>query len=134
MAKATVFVIDDDPIFLEMMGEILRDEQYQPVLHSTGHDAFAAVRERQPDIVLLDVRLEHPESGWIILDLLRLDRATAQIPVILCTGDLEFLRQAEDHLREVGCCILQKPFSIDQLTELLERSLKTHACGDPSLV
>jgi len=133
MAKATVFVIDDDPVFLEMMGEILSEEHYRPMLHSTGHDAFAAVRDQQPDIVLLDVRLEHPEMGWTILDLLRLDRATAHIPVILCTGDREFLRQAESHLREVGCCILEKPFSIDQLSELLARSLKAHACGDPSL-
>ncbi|HYF61958.1 MAG TPA: response regulator [Herpetosiphonaceae bacterium] len=133
MAKACVFVIDDDLVFLEMMGEILREEQYRPILHSTGHDAFDAVRAQQPDIVLLDVRLEGPETGWTILDLLRLDRATAQIPVILCTGDREFLRNAESQLREAGCCVLEKPFSIDDLSRLLERSLKAHAYGDPSL-
>ncbi|HEX5506824.1 MAG TPA: response regulator, partial [Thermomicrobiales bacterium] len=69
----------------------------------------------RPDLVLLDIRMGHPEAGWQTLELLRLDPETTRIPVIVCSADTPFLRAKEGALRALRCDILEKPFDLDTL-------------------
>src|SRR5262249_31183212 len=49
-----------------------------------GHDSLRMAREQQPDAILLDILM--PEvDGWQILNDLKMDAATTDIPVILLT-------------------------------------------------
>jgi CheY-like chemotaxis protein len=80
----------------------------------------------QPDLIILDIRLEHAETGWTVLECLRLDPKTTTIPVIVCSADSAFLREKALSLQQLRCDILEKPFDLDMLLEKVARSLEQY--------
>src|SRR5689334_473125 len=100
-----------------VLNDFLTLEGYHPFIHCRAAGAARLVRDVQPRLVLLDVRLpgdEHPDgSGWRVLDELVLDPATREIPVVIAsgaTGAIEARRAAL--LPEHGVRILVKPYDL----------------------
>ena len=59
-------------------------------------------------------------AGWDILLAVRADSELAKLPVILCTGDLEGLKEHADAITEDPMVAsLQKPFHVEELEELV---------------
>ncbi len=81
----TVLVIEDEPNIIEAIGFILSRDGWRVATHSNGVDAVEAVRDRAPDLVILDVMLPG-RSGYDILKDLRADAGTADLPVLLLTA------------------------------------------------
>ena len=75
MAAPLIAVVNDDTAFLDLMTELLGEEGYETVICKESRDVHKLVRTKQPALVILDVRMEHPETGWSILEMLQLDRA-----------------------------------------------------------
>ena len=80
-----VLLIEDEPNIIEAINFILSREGYDVVTHANGHDAMDAVRERSPDMIILDVMLPG-RSGFEILEDLRADAAYAETPVLMLTA------------------------------------------------
>jgi CheY-like chemotaxis protein len=108
---------DDDTGFLELMQQVLADEGYETMIHTVGATAHEFVRTDLSDLVILYVRMDDPQAGWQVLDLMRLDRETVGIPVILCTVDSVQLAAKADHLRKHNAVPLEKPFDLFELSE-----------------
>jgi CheY-like chemotaxis protein len=123
MESPTIAIVDDNVETLELVNLLLTDAGYQTIMCSDGTFAYQMIRLRKPDLVLLDLRMEHPQEGWVNLDLLRADPATAKIPVIMYSGDREFLRRRGAELQAKGCDILEKPFRADELLNKVKRAL-----------
>lgn len=122
--QTVVAVIDDDAAFIDLVEELLKDEGYRVLVgRSGGKEAYELVRETQPNIVVLDVRLGTPDDGWLVVELLRLDPTTATIPIIICSADGQFLRQKQEQLRARNCDYLEKPFLLDELLEKIRQNL-----------
>lgn len=119
-----IAVINDDTDFLTLMGDLLDSRGWKTIVCREGNNAFATVKEDPPDLVVLDIRMESPETGWNVLELLKLDPSTTKIPVVVCSADAVELRAKEDWLRERGIGILLKPFDIDDLFAAVERGLE----------
>lgn len=115
MANPVVAVVNDDTQFLRLMELVLSDAGYDTLIFYEGDNAYQQIKDNLPDLVVLDIRMEHPESGWVVLDLLRLDRETADIPVLICSADYEALESNEEFLRTKRAGILRKPFDIEDL-------------------
>lgn len=128
---ARIVVVDDEPTFLNLIQELLIDEGHTVIPVKCGDTAHSVIRRQQPDVVLLDMHLEHAEGGWMILDRMRLEPETARIPVIMCSADSRLLQQQAPALQEQGSCILEKPFHVDQLLSMLENAVApgSRACG-----
>ncbi len=122
--RPRITVINDDATFLDLMRELLEDEGYKVFLVNEGNNAHGAVRRDKPALVILDIRLEHPDTGWMILQALRLDPETAEIPVIICSADALFLRGKEDWLARQGYLVQEKPFGLDDILTKITASLK----------
>ena len=120
---ARIVVVDDEPAFLEFVQELLRDEGHTVIPVKHGDGAHSVIRWRQPDVVLLDMHLDHAEGGWMILDRMRLESDTAHIPVIMCSADSRLLEQEAAHLEEEGSCILPKPFDVEELLAMVANAL-----------
>ena len=123
MAAPLIAVVNDDTAFLDLMTELLGEEGYETVICKESRDVHKLVRTKQPALVILDIRMEHPETGWSILEMLQLDRATTRIPVIVCSADAQFLRSKEEHLRQRGYDTLEKPFNLEDLLQKVEAAL-----------
>ncbi|MCA1668281.1 MAG: response regulator [Thermomicrobia bacterium] len=117
MAKSLIAVVNDDTLFLELMHDLLTQEGYRTAIWKEGDKAYEMIKEHRPVLVILDIRMERPDTGWMVLELMRLDPATAQIPVIICSADTARIREKEAYLREKGCDVLEKPFLLEDLLE-----------------
>ncbi|HEY8291255.1 MAG TPA: response regulator [Thermomicrobiales bacterium] len=115
MAKSLIAVVNDDTLFLELMHDLLTQEGYRTAIWNEGDTAYAMIKEHRPLLVILDIRMERPDTGWMVLELMRLDPATARIPVIICSADTARIREKEAYLREKGCDVLEKPFLLEDL-------------------
>ena len=74
--KGAIFVVEDDPAVREMLSIVLKAAGYDVVCFWNGAALFAAVRERCPVCILLDVYMPG-ESGLEILDRLQTDKCAA---------------------------------------------------------
>ena len=62
------------------MQELLQDEGYEVTVLHASDNAYKEIKPAAPDLVILDMTLEHPDSGWLVLEMLKLDPETAKIP------------------------------------------------------
>lgn len=79
-----ILVIDDDPVMLKLIKEKLR-EKYSVATAISGKIGKAFLDRKETDLILLDYEMPG-ESGAEILESLRSNEATKDIPVIFLTG------------------------------------------------
>ncbi|HEX6288067.1 MAG TPA: response regulator, partial [Herpetosiphonaceae bacterium] len=101
------------------------------VVWSEGKNAYEFVRDQRPDALILDLRMEHPQAGWIIIHMLRLNPQTAHVPVLVCTGDLAYVQMRRQILRDQRCDVLLKPFSVDELLSKVSSLLDSPSANKP---
>jgi len=120
-AERTVLVIDDDPNALDLIGRTLQGAGMRVVTASDGREALRMARSLLPVAITLDVMMPGMD-GWEVLQELKADPATRDIPVIMVT-------MTDD--RSLGYALgatefLTKPVERAQLVQLLDR----YAPGD----
>lgn len=116
MEKLSIYVVEDDESIRTMVVYALNGSGYEARGFPGGRSFYAAVNEKKPDLVLLDIMLPG-EDGLSILKHLRAAPETSQMPVIMLTA-----KTAEmDKVRglDLGADdYISKPFGI---LELLSR-------------
>ena len=123
--RARIVVINDDTDFLSLMSELLTDVgEYDVEICKEGDHAYQFVKEKQPDLAILDIRMEGQEAGWAILECLTLDPTTHGIPLIVCSAAIRELQAHQELLDRYGIDILTKPFDLDALLEKVAKALK----------
>jgi CheY-like chemotaxis protein len=131
--RARIALINDDTTFLNLMHELLESLEGHDVLVCKESDnAYGFVIEQQPDLVLLDIRMEGREIGWKIMELLTLDPATRPIPLIVCSAAVSELQAQEGLLRKYDIDVLPKPFDLDALLEKVRANLERGPRTAPS--
>ncbi|MFT5138964.1 MAG: signal transduction histidine kinase/DNA-binding response OmpR family regulator [Lysobacterales bacterium] len=98
---ATILVIDDDEVSLEISERILRKKGYSVITASSGDEGILKARESQPDVIVLDVIMPGMD-GWQVLEQLKQDESTTGIPIImqsmLSERELGLAKGADDYL------------------------------------
>jgi DNA-binding response OmpR family regulator len=106
-----ILVVDDEPDIAGLIRRYLERGGYQVLVAHDARTALETARRERPDLMTLDVNL--PDSdGFTLLEWLKADPATAQIPVIM----LSVLEDAGRGLLMGAVDYLHKP--IDELTLL----------------
>ena len=123
MEKTHIFVANDDQTFLGLMQELLESSEYSVTVLRAGNPAYDQIKKALPDLLILDIILEHPDSGWRVLDMVKLDPETAHMPVIVCSSDYRSLREKESHLHSLGCLVVEKPFDLDTMLCAIRQAL-----------
>jgi len=118
-----IAVVNDDTAFLSLMAEVLEENGWETSIVREGSHAYATIKEQRPDLVILDIRMESPENGWHIIELLKLDPETATIPMVVCSAAIDDLKSKKEWLEERDITTLPKPFDIDDLYQTVERML-----------
>jgi signal transduction histidine kinase len=119
---STILVVDGEAAGRSALQSALRGMGLSPVFAGGALEARRAVRERRPDLVLLDIDLHGPD-GIGIFRQLEEDSVLAEVPVIfLSTREASeeplpaFAAGAADYLR--------KPFQIQELRRRIETQLE----------
>ena len=125
-AEKVVLLVDDDAVFVEAMKAVL-ESRYRVRTAPSGAEALSSVERVVPDLVLLDVMMDHPSEGFDVARALRADRATEHVPIIMLTGvDQLYDYRMETDESWVPCDrYLEKPVEPQELlahvAELIDR-------------
>jgi CheY-like chemotaxis protein len=120
MANQTIVVTNHDPVYLQMIQDVLENEGYTRVICTGAEDAYEVTQREQPAVILLDIHVGNEAQGWGLLDKIRLSRKTAATPVVICTTDPRIAQAKAAWLSRQRCVILDKPFTIEDLLRVLE--------------
>lgn len=115
-----ILVVDDDPMMLKMLKEQLH-ETYDVATAVSGKIAMKFLERRKTDMILLDYNMP-VESGPEILEKIRANESTKDIPVIFLTGvsEREKIREALA-MKPQG--YLLKPVDRQKLLEIIEKTI-----------
>lgn len=119
-----IMVINDTKEILELFEELLTEEGYEVVLYSYAFHDLDEVKQVRPDLIILDYVIGDEKVGWQLLQKLKMDRETARIPILICSGAVRRLRELEGWLREKNVGVVLKPFEIDDLLSEVQRMLE----------
>ncbi len=105
MERATILIIDDDPVCTGVLLAILGDD-YQVSTANSGSGGIDILQTISPDLVLLDITM--PEvNGYQVLKFLKGDSVRAKIPVVVIStlvesSDREFALKlgADDYINK----------------------------------
>ncbi len=124
MAKK-ILIMDDDPTIADLLKEALGDEDYDTYMTTQSLRFYDAVREHDPDLILLDIMMPYLD-GRDELKLMGMDMASGKlgrIPVIIVTAFLDAYKE-EEEFREAGVVkIVYKPFDLDKLVTLVHSTI-----------
>lgn len=117
-----VLIVDDEPLNLDMLSRRLNTRGYQTVTAPSAEEAHRRIRERTPDIILLDVNMPRV-SGLEMLDQLKADESTQGIPIILVSA-LSDTENIVRGLQRGANDYVTKPINLPVLLARLETQLK----------
>lgn len=81
----TVLLVDDDPVFLDATSAVL-ESHYRVRTAGNGTEALAAIGAERPDVLVLDVMMDHLSEGFDLARKLKGDPLTATLPIVMLTG------------------------------------------------
>ncbi|MCC5933166.1 MAG: hybrid sensor histidine kinase/response regulator [Candidatus Cyclonatronum sp.] len=117
---ASVLVVDDNPRNLQLISTLLAKSGYKVSAVNSGIKAIKFVKEKKPDLILLDVMM--PEmNGYETCNQIRLDAEADEIPIIFLTAKSE-IEDIITGFKQGAVDYITKPFKSE---EVLIR-LKTH--------
>ena len=121
-SKYNVLVVDDVPLNLTLVTKMLSRFDFTIRTAANGLQALEAVREQRTDLILLDI-LMPLMNGFEMLQILRANPATADIPVII----LSALNTNEDIVKgyNLGANdFITKPIIMEKLVHSVDTQLR----------
>jgi CheY-like chemotaxis protein len=121
-AGATVLVIDDDPMVLQLLRGQLEGEALRVLTATDGVEGLTLARAERPTVIVLDVHLPRLD-GWSVLASLKSDPSLGTIPVVIMSVEEQrargFSLGAFDYL--------VKPVEPDQMAQVVMRAVSPEA-------
>lgn len=126
---ARILVINDTQELLEMFRTLLEMEGYDVVLSGMPILKVNEVEQVKPDLIILDLIFGDQKAGWQMLQMLKMQRSTMHVPIIVCTAALREVQEQEGYLIAQGVRIIYKPFDIDDLFTTINHALAAYQKG-----
>lgn len=121
MAGETILIVEDNPLNLELVSDILEAQGYQVQQAINGKDAIAKIDSHMPDLVLMDIQLPGLD-GLTVTGIIKDKPETAHIPIIALTAHA--MRGDEEKARQAGCDgYISKPIDTRALPETIRQIL-----------
>ena len=117
----SVLCVEDEPVTLEFLQEMLRPHVRQVLCARDGHEGFFEFARSRPDIVLTDMEMPRMDG----LEMGRAIRSLSPITQIVLITGLEDSRVLKRAIQLKADGFLSKPISIQDLLGTLERCNET---------
>lgn len=112
-----LLIVEDDASLVKLICGTLEGEGFGTYAVNNGKDALKLIHEIEFRVIILDIALKGSLNGWDVLNALRADVKTANIPVIISSAyenrDQALSRDVSEYLA--------KPFQANQLLEMVKR-------------
>jgi two-component system OmpR family response regulator len=130
MSKPRVLVVDDEEHITELVAMALGYNGFETERVSSGRQALAALDERRPELIVLDVMLPDLDGFEVAKRIRAAEGAGKKVPIIFLTArdttadKIEGLRLGSDDY-------VTKPFSIEELVERVRAVLRRSGADGP---
>ena len=114
--RPVILVVDDDVVIRTLIQDILDDVHYKVILVADGSAALTAMETVVPDLVTLDLDMPGIHGGQV-LELIRQHEDLRDVKVVIITS----ATLIAPRVKELAQAVLQKPFDIDDLLEVIQR-------------
>jgi len=119
----TILVADDDKNIRELLEIELSLQGYQVILANNGLEALTKIKDRAPDLLILDIKM--PDiNGLEVLEALR--KENKKFPIIICSAYEEMRDDYTIWASDVAGFVT-KPIDLDKLEAIIEKSLADKA-------
>jgi CheY-like chemotaxis protein len=112
-----ILVVEDDASLVKLISDTLEGEGFSIHSVNNGEDALKLIHEFEFKVIILDIALKGSLNGWDVLDALRANVKTINIPVIISSAYENKERALSNDVSEY----LVKPFQSNQLLEIVKR-------------
>jgi len=118
----SILVVEDDFASRQYLLLLLKKLEYTSFAAETGEQALELMRDKNVDLMLLDIALGPGISGLELGATLKQEQRFSETPMVAVTA---FSKDKLDTLEEAGFSdYMSKPYTIGQLKQLLEKYLK----------
>ena len=118
-----ILIVDDEEDIRELVSGILDDEGHETRTAHDSDSALAAIADRVPRLVFLDIWLQGSRlDGLALLDEIR--KLHPELPVIMISGH-GTIETAVSAIKRGAYDFIEKPFKADRLILIAERALET---------
>jgi two-component system cell cycle response regulator DivK len=110
-----IFIVEDNDLNLKLFKDLLEANGYVVGHTQNGFEAYGAIFETRPDLILMDIQL-HGISGFDIIKQLKSSGELKDIPVIAVTAFA--MKDDKEKIMTSGCeAYIAKPISIGPFIE-----------------
>ncbi len=121
-SRGRVLIVDDEPTVVKILTAFLSQENIETEAALDGEQALRAVGRGPVDLIIIDMGLPKI-SGYEVVNQLRKNNRTYNIPLILTSGQEIDQVRLEKSGSGVTPILLEKPFNRDQVCEAVNRQL-----------
>lgn len=115
-----IVYIEDNLNNQRLMQRMMSKRNLEVAVFDNIEDGYQAIKERQPDLIFVDLHLKTRATGLDLVYRLRSEGNTTPIIIVTVFNMIADRKRA----LEVGCNdYLSKPYSMDELFEILDRHL-----------
>ena len=119
---ADILIVDDEADIRELVAGILQDEGHRTRLARDSDEAFKAIEERRPQLVILDIWLQGSRlDGLEVLSAIK--TAHPDLPVVIISGHGN-IETAVTAIKRGAYDYIEKPFKADRLILVTLRALE----------
>lgn len=118
-----ILFIEDESALQKSVTEILKKEGYETISAFDGESGLKSAKEKKPDLILLDLILPKLD-GFSVLEKLKEDKETKEIPVIVLTN-LEDVKDVGRAL-ELGATtyLVKAQYNLEEVLEKIKQVLE----------
>jgi CheY-like chemotaxis protein len=121
---ALIGILEPDALTLRLIAEMIEGQGFTTLHLSEAAGALAIIKEKRPDLLVLDPTLETQDAGWTLLEAIKSDDDTRELPVIVCTSDVAGVEKRSTLLsRPPETSVLIKPFDPQALITKIKSTL-----------
>lgn len=119
MKTTKALIIDDGIDFIAAYKAMLGANGIEVISATSGKEGMVKLVNENPDVVVLDVMMETPDSGFEFLN--EMKEKGLNTPVILCSS-IAKASQMNFDISELGAkIVMQKPVDLDKLVENVKK-------------
>ncbi len=122
--QATILLVDDDPINLQVLYETLADQGHRLFIARSGEDALRIARQVRPEVILLDIMMPGMD-GYDTCIQLKADNETYDAAVIFLTA-LTDTKEKVHGLSLGAVDFITKPFDNEEIIARVNRHLQLY--------
>jgi CheY-like chemotaxis protein len=124
-----ILIVDDDPDLREGQKTFLEGKGYEVLTAGGMEEGLEALNQTTPDLILVDLMMEHYDAGFVFCAKVRENSALAEVPIIMQTSAREKLGFTPDSYDQKARSwmkadrILTKPVPLEDLLKTIEHYL-----------